>query len=169
MPRPCLSLLTRRRVLHYAAVGVCVCRAAMQAIALLAPLIKIFASSGLILPCVFSAATVSLKFVSFWMASAFLPSASFALALASLVTRPVRFFSSLWPKKAAFSVCPLSTSIMAWQSVTGSAWAGEALTHISNERVSPSKSPAPILARTFNGAPWYAMLEANKIARLTPN
>src|SRR5215217_767001 len=125
----------RRGVLHYAAVGVCVCGAVMQYIASLAPLIKVFASSGLILPCVFSAATVSLKFVSFWMASAFLPSASFALALSSLVTRPVRFISAFWPMKVAFSVCPLSTSILAWQSVTGSAWAGEALAHISNERV----------------------------------
>ena len=88
----------RSRVLHYAAIGVCVSGVPIQAIASLAPLIKEFASSGsiLILPPVFSAATVSLKFVSFWMASAFLPSASFTLAYSSLVRRPDAEVTGTW-------------------------------------------------------------------------
>jgi hypothetical protein len=86
----------RSRVLHYAAIGVCVSGVPIQAIASLAPLIKEFASSGLILPCAFSAVTVSLKFVSFWMASAFLPSASFTLAYSSLVRRPDAEVTGTW-------------------------------------------------------------------------
>jgi hypothetical protein len=44
----------------------------------------------------------------------------------------------------------LAWAISAWHSSTVSAWAGEALTHISNERVSPNKRLTPILARTFD-------------------
>ena len=125
-------------------------RAVVQAIASSAPLIKVCALTGAILPCAFSAVTVFLKSLSFWMASAFLPSASFRLALSSLATRPVSFFSAFWPMKVALWVCNYSAAILSWHTSTVSAWAGEALTHISNERVSPSKSPTPILARTFD-------------------
>ena len=56
----------------------------MQSIASWAPASKVWASAGAILPCASSAVTVLWKSLSFWMASAFLPSSSFWLALVSL-------------------------------------------------------------------------------------
>jgi hypothetical protein len=105
----------------------------MQAIASLAPRIKVFASSGSILPCAFSAATVSLKFVSFWMASAFLPSASFTLAKeGGVVGLPPQHVDLGLAIRDGFGLGRRS-----------------AYPHQQREG-EPSKRPNPILARTFD-------------------